>query len=851
MKCELACKEHTLILNDTLVAMARNGIILLGVCAMLDMIPDSLRRRHSLAYAIAYGIALCFSGFVIQNSGWEIEGNIYLDTVTVLVSCSSVFFNAISSLMLVLTASLFRFYSGYGDVYSGIFAIVASACIGFAWKNKKCKAYEDISIINLAYLGVVITISEILIACLFSPYSIKDTLIYVAPYMLLVQPATTVALGVVLKHRIISLKVARALADSEDRFRHIVETSLEGIWTLDKDLKTNFLNSRMAELLGYNIDEVMGKSPLCFMLPDDNGDPKHNIALLKGENQQVHERRFVRKNGEILWALVSPQAIKNEQGDFTGSFAMLTDITNQKKLEADLRGSQESFRVMVESSPLATALLGDDSETVVFLNSTFTRLFGYTISEVPTLEHWWPKAYPDPDYRAKNMDLWQRVLRPMASPQALSEETESFVTCKDGSVRHIVWGRACSFGKCVFYGQDVTEHRVAEERLRQSEEKFSKFFMMIPYSAIIIRSSDGIIIDSNAAQGTISGYSKEEIIGNTSSGLDLWASLDRRKEFFDSLRDNNMVMDFEMVMRRKDGVLRDVTISALRMEINGEECLVALSRDVTDVNTLRRNMIQSEKMVSLGGVAAGVAHEINNPLGIILQAVSGCLRRLDPTLPASVREAESLGLDLVVMRDFLHRRNILMYLEAIKDAANRAAATVSSMLDFSRRSDSRLAANDLEALVRKSISLAEKDYDLKKQYDFKKISLEIQAAHDLPLIPCVANEIEQVILNLLRNAAQAMAEARTEAPAITVKLDYDDLKATIDVDDNGPGISPEKINRIFDPFFTTKPVGEGTGLGLSVSYFIITTLHGGSISVKSRVGYGTNFTITLPLNRHS
>jgi signal transduction histidine kinase len=174
------------------------------------------------------------------------------------------------------------------------------------------------------------------------------------------------------------------------------------------------------------------------------------------------------------------------------------------------------------------------------------------------------------------------------------------------------------------------------------------------------------------------------------------------------------------------------------------------------------------------------------------------------------------------------------------------------MLDFSRQSGSVRGPCDLSALIERAVTLASSDYDLKKSYDFRKIEIIRDIAPDMPHVVCAQTEIEQVVLNLLRNAAQAMASAEpaVAAPRIVIRARVSGGMARIEIEDNGPGMDQETQRRIFEPFFTTKPTGVGTGLGLSVSYFIVTKGHGGSIAVDSSTGRGTMFTIELPLDAH-
>jgi signal transduction histidine kinase len=169
------------------------------------------------------------------------------------------------------------------------------------------------------------------------------------------------------------------------------------------------------------------------------------------------------------------------------------------------------------------------------------------------------------------------------------------------------------------------------------------------------------------------------------------------------------------------------------------------------------------------------------------------------------------------------------------------------MLDFSRLSQSNRVSCSLPAIVDKALALASSDFDLKKSFDFKKIAISKKYCESIPHIECTETDIEQVVLNLLRNAAQAMGEDWPE-PFIEIRLSRQNDWARLEVEDNGPGI-PEAIqNRIFEPFFTTKAPGVGTGLGLSVSYFIITKGHGGKMSVQSTPGRGSVFTVELPLH---
>ena len=253
-------------------------------------------------------------------------------------------------------------------------------------------------------------------------------------------------------------------------------------------------------------------------------------------------------------------------------------------------------------------------------------------------------------------------------------------------------------------------------------------------------------------------------------------------------------------------------------------------------------------MRSVGGMAAGIAHEINNPLGIILQAFYNIVQRTRTDFPKNVEVAERIGLNMELFERYMRERKLDVFIADIQAAGVRAAEIIRRMLDFSRMSESGRKACDLRRLVERAVALAATDYDLRRNYDFGRIRVEIDIAGDLPPVGCTETEIEQVFLNLLRNASQAMAEADPPTPDPRIRIHASALPGgvRIVVEDNGPGMDEEISRRAFEPFFTTKAPGLGTGLGLSVSYFIITKSHGGDMRVESEPGRGTRFIIDLP-----
>ncbi len=288
----------------------------------------------------------------------------------------------------------------------------------------------------------------------------------------------------------------------------------------------------------------------------------------------------------------------------------------------------------------------------------------------------------------------------------------------------------------------------------------------------------------------------------------------------------------------------DITIYPLIA--NGVDGAVIRIDDVSEKVHMEETMIQSEKMVSVGGLAAGMAHEINNPLAGIIQNASVMLQRLDGDLPVNQKVAEQVGLDLTAMHAYLDQRDVLEMLRNVIGSGKRASKIVKDMLTFARKGNLQAVTTTAPELLDTTVELAQNDYKLKKEYDFRKIEIRREYQPDLPSIKCEIPKIQQVIFNILRNGAEAMHGI--DNPQFTLRASSsDNSHVQIEIEDNGPGIPKEIKSHLFEPFYTTKDIGKGTGLGLSVSYFIVTEGHGGEMMVESDPGSGACFIIRLPL----
>ncbi len=300
-----------------------------------------------------------------------------------------------------------------------------------------------------------------------------------------------------------------------------------------------------------------------------------------------------------------------------------------------------------------------------------------------------------------------------------------------------------------------------------------------------------------------------------------------------------------------DGEVHFSDVAIYPLVANGVAGAVIRVDDVTESVRLQEMMIQSEKMLSIGGLAAGMAHEINNPLAGILQNLQVTQNRFKPEMPKNTRIAVECGTDMDAIDRYLQKRDIYTMLDAVRESGMRAAKIVDNMLSFSRKSDAQFVYQSLSELVDNTIELAGSSYDLKKKYDFRRIDIVREYEEGLPDLPCERVKLQQVILNILENGAQAFADHAhmEENPRFVIRLFQNEDMACIEIEDNGSGMEEAVCRRVFEPFFTTKEVGRGTGLGLSVSYFIITENHHGTMTVESIVGKGSKFKIMLPLEQ--
>ncbi len=378
----------------------------------------------------------------------------------------------------------------------------------------------------------------------------------------------------------------------------------------------------------------------------------------------------------------------------------------------------------------------------------------------------------------------------------------------------------------------------------------SRYRMLVENSCDIIFSLDteGDFVYVSPAWEKILGHVPSEVVGHNFREFVHQEDIPRCETTILKAIQSNSTQEVTYRIRHAERGWRWFTSRGTpHIDENGILTIIGISQDVTERLRIEELMTQTEKMSMISGMAAGMAHEINNPLGAILQHAQNIERRVSTDIPANYKAASEVGVSLDLVRAYLQKRGVFDFIGHIRSAGMRASDIISNMLQFSRRGDSGVEYVDLSVLLDRVMKLAGTDYDMKKKYHFNLIRLQRSYDAGIPPVRMVVAEIEQVLLNILKNAAQAISSASmNRQPLITVRTGLSEGMALIEIEDNGPGMDETTRQRVFEPFFSTKEVGVGTGLGLSVAYAIITNRHHGSIDVRSCLGEGSCFTLKLP-----
>ena len=504
-------------------------------------------------------------------------------------------------------------------------------------------------------------------------------------------------------------------------------------------------------------------------------------------------------------------------------------VVESRKRAGELQLTRATLREQVAEHEQTTSILAslvqssDDSiigldleGRILTWNQGAARLYGYTEAEVQGRSI----DVVAPGGRQGEMtDALERVRR-----QQTTERREVEHVTRDGRRLHVfltvspIRDHETVIGISLV-GRDIGMQKAAEEALRRSEAT-SRAFLESASESIVITNAAGSIVRVNVQTEQMFGYARDELHGKPVEvlipGRVREAHLVHRAGYMRAPRVRSMGRGLDLAGVKKDGTEFPVEVSLSFVETDEGIRAIAFVTDISDRLAFQRAARQADKLAALGTLSAGIAHEINNPIGIITSRVEVMLL-----------EAEGAELPTELRRD----------LEVILRHARRVASITQGLLSFARQSAGVRAAVNLNRVVEEILQLVRKDMD--------RAHVEVTLRRDdaLPEIVADANAIGQVLLNLLTNARRAMPDGGE----ITIGTSYDPAARSVRlvVRDTGTGISPDILPKVFDPFFTTK--SDGTGLGLSVSHGIVHD-HQGNVDVRSEVGKGTTFTVTLPVD---
>ena len=685
----------------------------------------------------------------------------------------------------------------------------------------------------------------------------------------------------------------QSLAESERKYRLLAENVSDSIWVLDLATMMFTYNSPSSvNILGYDEKESLSLKPEHIVT---KRSLESAMALLAGElardgkpgvdrDRTVNlELEQIHKDGHIVWTEVNAKPLRNRTGAITGILGISRDITERKRSEELIRMQRDLAQALSAATDLEGALrigleaaikgAGMDSGGIYLLDRETREIIlashtGLGAPFVQAVSRHQPSSlnarffmagkpvygnYPGIGL-AIDEKRGAEGLRAIAIiPIAHEDEVIACLNISSHTADEVpLPARDFLETVATIIGSVIVRLEI-QESLKKGEEKFRLIIEESPFPIALIDDSKGTITYANRSLQETLGYTVAMI-----PTMDAWwetafPDLKYRKtvkgKMVRSIKGARAGIregqTLEVDVRCADGTFKHIEIHMVYMR----DLWFFIMNDLTQKKINEEMLLQTEKMLSLGGLAAGMAHEINNPLGIILQGVQGALSRLSPDVKKNREVAAKAGTDLEAVLAYLEQREVLDYLQGVRDAGMRAAKIVENMLQFSRRGETLVAPVDINALVDKAIEIASYDYDLKKKYDFRKVTITRSYGRELPPVPCSETGIEQVVLNLLKNSAQALSMIKKKdfRPEIRITTRARGAHAVIEISDNGPGITAAVQEHIFEPFYTTKGAGSGTGLGLSVSKHIVTQNHNGALSVQSGSGQGATFTITLPL----
>jgi PAS domain S-box-containing protein len=604
------------------------------------------------------------------------------------------------------------------------------------------------------------------------------------------------------------------LRDSERHFRRIVELTPLPVWVAEVESgEIIYASPAAAELVGLEWP---------FRAPQFAGDFYADRADRSAFVTQLTEQgrldgykvKLKRCDGKSVWVAATARTFVHDNRRVT--VTLMIDLTDQRRRERQLKQARETLEDAIASLSEGFALY-DAEDRLVMCNERY-REFNYMSADLLVPGTPWQEIVRAGAERGQYVDAVGRVDAWLAERQASREALATDLEFQQSDGRWYAYtNQRTRQGGTVVTRVDITQRKEMERALRDSETLIRRVLEAVPAAIGMTRADDGRVIYESPVARALFGPAEPPAWTRSS-----FVNPGDRDIFLAKLRQSGEINDHEIEYQRKDGSRFWGATSARVIDYQGEEVIVASTVDLTERRQVEAEMArqrealhQSEKLTALGSLLAGVSHELNNPLSVVV----GQALLLQETAkdPAIAKRAQKIG-----------------------KAADRCARIVKTFLAMARQHPPERAAVNLNQVVEAMLEVT--GYALRGA----DVQVTLELAPDLAPVWADADQITQVLTNLIVNAQHALQE---KAPPRRLRIrtwhDPSDGRVRLAVHDNGPGIPEHRRSRIFDPFFTTKDVGVGTGIGLSVSRSIMQS-HGGSIRIDSQVGEWTEFTIDLP-----
>lgn len=638
------------------------------------------------------------------------------------------------------------------------------------------------------------------------------------------------------------------LKASEKRYRLLFERNLAGVLRTTLDGRVLQCNQAAARMFGYDSpEEVLALSAVSLF--SKHSDREALLSKLKSEtsltNQEIQCRR---KNGESVWLIANISLTKDDSVADGILDTTLVDITERKAAE-------EKIRELVDSIP--EAIYGIDLQgNCTFCNPSCLQLLGYERPEdllgkdMHTLiHHSLPDGTPFPVEQC-------RVYEAFRSGEGTHIDNEVLWRSDGTCFAAEYWSHPIHRGGRVI-GAVVTFVNITERKRAEKELRLTQSSLENASDALFWVDPRAHFVYVNEAACRSLERSREDLLSLSVPDVDPLFTKEVWEPFWEQCKARGS-MTFESQNKRKQGRLFPVEVTANYLEFDGQEYIFAFVRDITERRVLETQLRHAQKLEGIGQLAAGIAHEINTPtqfvtdnltflrdswksahelLELYRSAIRNSAALLPPAVAMALGQAErACDLDFIVAE-------MPRAIDQSLDGSRRVAEIVRAMKEFSHPDSADKTATNLNRAIESTITVARNEW---------KYVAEIATDLDetLPAVVCYPGDINQVILNLVVNAAHAVKDATPEGQMgrITVRTRKRDAFAEISVTDTGTGV-PEAIrSRIFDPFFTTKEVGKGTGQGLSLAHNVVVKKHSGKIWFETELGRGTTFFVDLPIN---